>query len=78
MCRTVSDGSFLARAVSYTPCFWAPMYEPRKHKRRLRFKLRERPSAKPWLRMSFRSKPSRFNPWVYNNKPYIWKPAHKR
>lgn len=78
MCKTVSDTDFFARAIRYTPCFWAQMYEPRKLKRRLRFKLRERPSAKPWLRMTFRVKRTRFNPWVYNNKPYIWKPEHKR
>lgn len=54
------------------------MYEPRKAKRRLRFKLRTLPEARPWVRMNFRSQSKRFNPWVYNNQPYIWKPAHKQ
>ena len=62
----------------YNPMFYMPMYEPRKSKRRLRFKFRTLPAARPWMRMSFRSKTTRFNPWVYNNNANIWKPLHNR
>lgn len=78
MCNTVTDAKFFERTWEYSPLFFVPMYEPRGRKVRIRRKFREHPSAKPWMRMSFRNKATRFNPWVYNAKPYVWKPAHKR
>ena len=64
---------------TFTPnLFFVPMYDARKPKRRYLRKFRDLPKPQAHLRMNFRSQKKRFNPWVFNSKPYVWKPMHKR